>query len=257
MKTLYKTLHIIMPMAGEGSRFKDAGYKTPKPLVKVFNKPLFVNAINSLANLHKYKFINIEYTFIVRKEHIDKFHIDEVILSYFRKAHIISVEKTTGGAVETCMLAKPYIKDNQSILVMDCDLWFKSKEFENLIKDCLVNNIDKNLLLSFTSNFNRYSYAQIDNNKKVIQTAEKNPISNHALVGAYFFARSDEFINAANILLKNCESKEYYTSLLYNILIKTTNTDTYLCKIDEYKSYGTPEELFSNVDKNNIKFDYD
>ena len=27
-----KTLHIIMPMAGEGSRFKEAGYNIPKDI---------------------------------------------------------------------------------------------------------------------------------------------------------------------------------------------------------------------------------
>ena len=43
-----RNLHIIMPMAGEGSRFRNAGWTTPKPLIELNGKPLFVRAIESV-----------------------------------------------------------------------------------------------------------------------------------------------------------------------------------------------------------------
>lgn len=33
-------LNIVIPMAGRGSRFANAGYKMPKPLIDVNGKPM-------------------------------------------------------------------------------------------------------------------------------------------------------------------------------------------------------------------------
>ncbi|HSX29838.1 MAG TPA: hypothetical protein VLE73_04750 [Candidatus Saccharimonadales bacterium] len=51
-----RDLHIIMPMAGAGSRFAKAGFTTPKPLIQVDGKPMFMKALSALepikANKH-------------------------------------------------------------------------------------------------------------------------------------------------------------------------------------------------------------
>ena len=60
-----------MPMAGEGSRFRDAGWTTPKPLIELKGKPLFLRAIESV----KVPGTEMKYSFIVRKEHIDLYGI--------------------------------------------------------------------------------------------------------------------------------------------------------------------------------------
>ena len=41
-------LNILIPMAGEGSRFKDAGFFFPKPIIEVLNKPMIQWVIESL-----------------------------------------------------------------------------------------------------------------------------------------------------------------------------------------------------------------
>ena len=46
---MMRPLHIIMPMAGEGSRFRKEGWTTPKPLIELNEMPLFVRAIQSVA----------------------------------------------------------------------------------------------------------------------------------------------------------------------------------------------------------------
>lgn len=63
-----RPLHIIMPMAGEGSRFLKEGWTTPKPLIKLHDKELFLRAIGSV----KVEDAPMKYSFIVRQEHIDK-----------------------------------------------------------------------------------------------------------------------------------------------------------------------------------------
>ena len=69
-----RPLHVIMPMAGEGSRFLKEGWTTPKPLIDLKGIPLFKRAIGSVAVAGA----PMKYSFIVRKEHIDKYHIDGI-----------------------------------------------------------------------------------------------------------------------------------------------------------------------------------
>ena len=90
-----RSLHIIMPMAGEGSRFLKEGWTTPKPLILLDGKPLFQHAIESVSAPG----IPMKYSFIVRQEHIDKYHLDEGIRSIVPNANVFSVLKTTRGAV--------------------------------------------------------------------------------------------------------------------------------------------------------------
>lgn len=238
-----RTLHIIMPMAGEGSRFRDAGWTTPKPLIELKGKPLFVRAIESV----KVDGAPLKYSFIVRQEHIEKYGIDRSIRAILPEAMVYSVEKTTRGAVETCLVAEAGIADDDAIVVMDCDLEFDSAGYRRLIADALASPADKatgGALVSFESDLPRYSYAETDGSGRVLRTAEKEVISSHALCGAYFFASGREFKKIAHRLLNEpvMTKPEFYVSLLYNYLLKD-GAPVWLAPMEMYRSYGTPEEL--------------
>ena len=232
-----------MPMAGEGSRFLKEGWTTPKPLIELNGQPLFKHAISSVTD----KDIQMKYSFIVRQEHIDKYQIDKGIRSFLPEANLFSVVKTTRGAVETCLIAENAIADDDAVIVMDCDLEFRSKKFMEIIKQILNKPIEEATggeLVSFESNEPRYSYAALGEDGFVARTAEKEVISNHALCGAYFFASGRRFKQIAHLLLAEpaFTKPEYYVSLLFNYLLKD-GEKVWLAPMEEYYSYGTPEEL--------------
>ena len=238
-----RPLHIIMPMAGEGSRFLKDGIITPKPLILCKCTTLFERALISLEEIKCPR----KYSFVVRKEHIDNHDISNRIKKILPVASVFSVQKTTRGAVETCLLAKQAIDQDDAIVVMDCDLEFYSKSYNSYILNVLqkpTDDVNGGALVSFNSSDSRYSYALADSNNRVIRTAEKEVISNNALAGAYFFSKADSFLSAAESLLNNpmSHSGEFYVSLLYNTLIKKGEY-VFLAKTDKYYSYGTPEEL--------------
>lgn len=240
-----RPLHIIMPMAGEGSRFAKAGWTTPKPLIELRGVPLFMRAINSVA----LEGVDMKYSFIVRQEHIDNQGIDKLIKDIQPDANVFSVLKTTRGAVETCLVAESAIDDEDAIVVMDCDLEFRSVRYNELVAAALsvpANQADGGALVSFNSDNPRYSYALVDNEGRVLRTAEKEPISNHALCGAYFFGSGRDFKRIAHQLLDDgTQGKaEFYVSLLYNYLLAEGKV-VRLATMEEYYSYGTPEELLA------------
>lgn len=243
-----ETVHIIMPMAGEGSRFKEKGYEVPKPLIKLNDKELFRHSLDSLKELEQY--YNVRYTFIVRKEFITDYNIDETILTYYPNANILSVDKTTKGALETVMIAEDYIQDTEYVIIIDCDLEFKSSSFI----DILISEIedDNPCLLSFYSKDPKYSYAAVNKSMQVINVAEKERISTHALCGCYCIGDGKLFKKCAKIYIYDfykgkINSPEIYISLIYNYIINEINNDIYIYDMnfhnDHYWSYGTPNDL--------------
>lgn len=238
-----RPLHIIMPMAGEGSRFMKEGWTTPKPLIELRGIPLFMRAIGSVS----VEGAAMKFSFIVRQEHIEHYHIDEQIKKIIPEANIFSVEKTTRGAVETCLIAENAIDENDAVIVMDCDLEFRSKAYFEGVRMILNQSADEangGMLVSFESTEPRYSYAEVDDNMIVKRTAEKEVISSHALCGAYFFSSAKGFLKAAHQLMNEpvFTKPEYYVSLLYNYLLANGET-VRLAAMEEYYSYGTPDEL--------------
>ena len=225
-------------MAGEGSRFKDAGYKVPKPLIEFDNKPLFINSLKTIDNV---QFESI--TFVVREEFIKEYHIDETIKKWFPEAYIIAVKETTRGAAETAFFAMREliladIADfTDRVLVMDCDVIVESEAW----KKAITHPKSDGILLSFKSENPRYSYAVVYNGE-VIRTAEKNPISCNALTSPYFFKKIEDFVDAFHEMEDANADGEMYVSNIYNYLIADGKHIT-LIDADSITSLGTPEEL--------------
>lgn len=244
---MMRPLHIIMPMAGEGSRFIKEGWTIPKPLIELKGLPLFLRAVRSVT----IEGVPMKYSFIVRKEHIERYQIDRRIKSLLPNANVLFVEKTTRGAVETCLMAENLMAEEDAIMVLDCDLEFRSRTFMDGIKNILElpsSEANGGMLVSFESLEPRYSYAEVDGNMIVKRTAEKEVISSHALCGAYFFSSAKGFLKAAHKLMNEpvFTKPEYYVSLLYNYLLADGET-VRLAQMEEYYSYGTPEELRKNI----------
>ena len=86
-----KDLNIIIPMAGEGSRFKKAGYTFPKPLIEVWQKPMIQLVIESLG-------LKGNYIFLVRKEHLEKYNLKSLLNVIAPRCKIVTVDQITQGA---------------------------------------------------------------------------------------------------------------------------------------------------------------
>jgi capsule biosynthesis phosphatase len=66
-------INIVIPMAGRGQRFVDAGYKEPKPLIKINGKYMFELAVESFNTLLNKK--EVQLIFIILKEHSESFDL--------------------------------------------------------------------------------------------------------------------------------------------------------------------------------------
>lgn len=230
-------LNVIMPMGGGGTRFGNQGFEVPKPLIEIYGKPFFYWATQSLV-----KNIEIEsLTFVVLKEHIDNFAIDQKIREFYPFAKINVIPKVLPGAVLTCKAGLANIENNQPIIFNDCDHLFLCKSFYEFCRNCEFETIDGGLL-TFKSRDPKFSFVAYDENGYVSRTIEKQVISEDAICGAYYFKNKQIFETAVEIYLENCSYNEFFVSGVYNVMaeqgqkIKNFN-------VDKHVSFGTPEEF--------------
>ena len=234
-------IHLVMPMGGKGYRFFSDGYTTPKPLIEIHGKPFFYWATQSIANFTKLK----SMTFVVLKEHVDRFKIKDVILSYFPQAKIVVLDEVLKGAVLTCLEGVDPIQDNLPIIFNDCDHLFYAPKLYDF---CLEP--DPNIsggLLTFKSNEAKYSYVSYDQDGYVKETLEKVVISDDAICGAYYFKDRHTFERAAGEYLETCAYEEFFVSGVYNTLAKYKEPIVTF-SVDYHLPFGTPEE-YEQADK--------
>ena len=107
-------LNVLVPMAGLGSRFADAGYIFPKPLIEVNNKPMIQVVVENLN-------IEAHYIFIVQKEHYEKYNLKQVLSLISPGCDIVQVDGLTEGAACTTLMAKELINNDSPLLISNAD----------------------------------------------------------------------------------------------------------------------------------------
>lgn len=236
-------LNFIIPMGGEGKRFKNSKFNKPKFMIKTKNKTLLEWAIQSLPLDFAHKIF-----FIIRKNDEQNFRVKEFIKKIMKKFpntkfKVLLLSKNTRGQAETVLSCKKEINNDRALLIFNNDTYFKSIRLKSRLLSMRNQKID-GILGIFNSKDPKYSFVEIDNDDKVIRTKEKKVISNFASTGMYIFSKGSDFIKSAeyaiekNILTKN----EFYISELYNILIKEGKKIT-VDIADEFVALGTPEDI--------------
>lgn len=229
-------IHLVMPMAGKGSRFSNKGFSFPKPLIEIYNRPFFYWSTQSIR-----KFVKLQsLDFVVLQDHIDQYQIDRIIRFYFPEAGVHILPDVTEGAVITCLEGIKGIEDNYPVVFNDCDHMFRCEEFNAFCKKGFDDQVD-GLLLTFLSDEDKYSFVDKDGTGRVVGTVEKKVISNEAICGCYYFKNKKIFEENAAKYLMHCLYDEYFMSGVYNIMLQS-GLQVKSLKTDFHVSFGIPEE---------------
>lgn len=208
-------LNIVIPMAGRGSRFSEAGYKEPKFLIPIFDKTMIEVVVSNLTPKREHKFI-----FVCQKEHIEKYDLKNKLSKLAENIEIIGICGITEGQVCTVLNAVDFINNEEALMTANCDQYIDFDIDDYL--DYMDYKKYDGLIMTMTSKDEKWSYAKIDANGIVTETAEKKVISNEATVGIYNFRHGKYLVNAANkMILDNIRvNGEFYTCPVYNYLIQ-------------------------------------
>lgn len=241
MKWKNKNLNILIPMAGEGSRFKQVGYTVPKPMIEINGKPMIQHVVDNLN-------IDANFIFCIRKDHEEQFNISEFIKKFEPSAKFVIIDSLTEGAACTTLLAKELIDNEQELMIVNSDqlVVFNSNEFYHAMNN---ENIDGSIL-TFESDETKWSYVSLDEHNKVTNVVEKEVISNHATVGIYYWSKGSNYVKYAQQMInKNIRyghsfngKGEFYVAPVYNEAIKEDKVFR-IYDVERMIGLGTPEDM--------------
>ena len=230
-----KKLNVLIPMAGAGSRFSQAGYTFPKPLIEVHGKPMIQVVVENLN-------IEANYIFIVQKDHYEKYNLKYLLNLIAPNCKIVQVEGLTEGAACTTLLAKEFI-DNDAPLVMANSDQFVEWNSNECMYAFNADAIDGGIL-TFKATHPKWSYAKIGEDGFVSEVAEKKPISDNATVGVYFWKKGSDYVKyAEQMIAKNIRTNnEFYVCPVFNEAIGD-GKKVRVKQIEKMWGIGTPEDL--------------
>ncbi len=239
-------LNIVIPMAGRGSRFQDAGYAFPKPLIDVKGKTMIEVVINNLKPKTDYRFI-----FICQKEHYEKYDLHNILKNATNnKFEVIQINGITEGAACTVLTAMKYINNDDELLIANSDQ-FISTDINRFIDTARKDKRD-GLIMTFKASHPKWSYARVDKGGQVLEVAEKQVISDKATVGIYYFKKGSDFVKAAQSMIeKNIKhNNEFYVCPVFNEMI-VADKKIHISDIPIAKMHGlgTPEDLRAFLSK--------
>jgi len=228
-------MNILIPMAGAGSRFQQAGYTFPKPLIDVEGKPMIQVVVENLN-------IEANYIYVVQKTHREKFNLDTMLNLITPGCQIVETEGVTEGAACTALLAKEQI-DNE------CPLFFaNSDQFVNWDSNEFMYKMNETDcdggIVTFRSAHPKWSFAKINGSGFVTEVAEKKPISDIATVGFYYWKKGSDFVKyAEQMIQKNVRvNNEFYVCPVFNEAIED-NKKIRIFDVEKMWGLGTPEDL--------------
>jgi HAD superfamily hydrolase (TIGR01509 family) len=239
-------MNVLIPMAGAGSRFEKMGYSFPKPLIDVNGKTMIQTVVEN---------INIEsrHIFIVQKEHYDKYHLKNFLSAITPNCEIIQVDGVTEGAACTTLLAKELINNNEPLLMANSDQfveWDSNEFMYSMIGDTIDAGI-----LTFKSNHPKWSFVKLNEDGFVSEVAEKNPISDIATVGIYYWAKGSDYVKYAEQMIdRNIRvNNEFYVCPVFNQAVED-NKKIKIFNIEEMWGLGTPEDLNNFMNRKQTKY---
>ena len=229
-------INIVVPMAGRGRRFSEAGYKMPKPLIDINGHPMIEYVTKNITPSYEHRFI-----YICQEEHIRKYKLDKTLENIAPGCIIIPITYITEGAACTVLLAEKYINTNDALMIANSD------QYVNTDINDYVDSIDTNdgLIMTMPANHPKWSYIKYDDKGYVTLVREKEVISNEATVGIYNYAKGSDFIKFAHQMIdKNIRvNNEYYVAPVYNEMIDSGKKIVYKNVGNRMYGLGVPEDL--------------
>lgn len=229
-------LNIVVPMAGRGSRFVDAGYKLPKPLIDIYGHPMIEYVVKNISPAQAHRFI-----FICQQEHLEKYDLKNKLERIAPDCAVVTVDHITEGAACTVLLAEKYIDNDTPLMIANSDQYVDTDIDEYL---SVMGRYD-GLIMTMPSNHPKWSYIRYNESGFVTLVREKEVISDQATVGIYNYKHGSNFVKYAKQMIEKDirVNGEFYVAPVYNEMVEVGMKFVYKDVGAKMHGLGTPEDL--------------
>lgn len=231
-------INVLIPACGRSKFYEDSFY--PQNVVEIFGKPMIEYVVENYKKLK-----GVQYTFCLFSDECDQFHTDKIVsILTGHKCNVVKQENVTAGALCTALLAIDYIENDDELIIansdqiIDADMEKVLNAFRSRKQDCGV--------ICFNSVHPRWSYVRLNKNGEVIETAEKQPLSNHAIAGFYYFAHGRDFVEAAKQVIRKRETyngRFFIASSINEIILQNKKVGYYEIEPMAYHSFYLPDKI--------------
>jgi len=232
-------INLLIPLAGTDGFFNKSEYPYPKPLIEINNKTMIEHVIENYNSIKEDK----QYIFIVNSEDCRKHHLDNVLnLLTDNACQIIKLDSLTQGAACSALMAIECINNSTPLVIANADQLFDIN-LEDIISN--FEDVDGGVI-TFNSVHPRWSYARTDEENFIVETAEKRPLSKHAIAGFYYFKKGSDFITSAMNMIKkdvNLNGLYYISPTLNEMVLQNKKLIINEIGNDKYHTFYTPQKI--------------
>lgn len=211
----------------------------PDYLTEFDGKPLIQLLIENCAKLNPSKIIcmfsNADTT---------KLHLRNMVHQMHSAASVHPIQDVTKGAACTALLASGQIDSDDELVILsttellDVDL----TDVVNAFRD---NGDDAGVVI-FKSFHPRYSFVRLTGNNQVVEAAEKNPISSHAIAGMYWFKSGSMFVSAVKDMIRKdakVNNAFYISPALNELVLQHKQIGTFRVEPSQYRPLKTQGQI--------------
>lgn len=232
---------VLVPMAGRSAFFSPTEHYFPKPLLEVRGRMMIERVIESLQTIGD----GPRFVFIINREDNVNFHLASTLALLTKgTAQVLEQRGDTGGALCSCLLGLEHIRPDEPLIISNSDQVI-DVDYNAVLAQFASRGLDAATIV-FPSAHPQWSYVRTDADGFVVESAEKNPISSHAIAGFYYFAAGSLFVDAAQqVIRKGTRVKDrFFVSQTFNELILAgKRLGTYEIPRDAYHSFYSPGRI--------------
>lgn len=241
-----KTIHLVIPMSGQGNRFQEAGYSKPKPMIPVSGIPMIQRLLRNFP-------LDWSVSFVLAENHKGQGLI-ELLKQLRPNANLYFITPHRLGPSFAAEVAIRHIDSQSPVFLSYCDygMVWDFAQFERFVAQtqcdaCLVS------YRGFHPHYLRctqYAFSRMDG-ERVVEVKEKGNFTDSvedefASAGGYYFQTAKLFLDAFNRQQKeNLNAKgEYFTSLTMEALLReNSQSHVRVFETPYFFQWGTPQDV--------------
>jgi dTDP-glucose pyrophosphorylase len=208
-------LNIVVPMAGHGTRFANAGFQLPKPLIQVHDVPMIRLVIENIRPRSPHRFV-----FVVLREHLERFPLERSLREWAGDVQIVALDGVTEGAACSVLTAREFIDSAEPLMIANSDQYVDVRIDDYLA--AMDRAHDDGFIMTMWADHPKWSFVRLDAEGRVCEVVEKQVVSSEATVGIYNFRRGADFVLGADEMIAEGRrvAGEFYVAPVYNQLLR-------------------------------------
>lgn len=226
-------------MAGS-LQFDIEEFQYPKPLIEINGKPLIEHVVSHLDQIQQQK----QFIFIVNSSDCQKYHLDNVLQLISKDCIVVQLEKPTKGAACSALMVIEHIDDDSPLIISNSD-HIIDYDLNKIINHFQKRDVDAGTIC-FESVHPKWSFVRLDENEKIIETAEKRPLSKNAIAGFYYFRKGSDFVRAAMRMIKkdaNINGSYYTAPVINELVLENKNLEIFKIPSAAYCNFYSPHMI--------------